>query len=491
MKPLSICLGVSMVDSILLRLLPVILLAWACTSFVLPFVVRTAVRLGVIDFPDQRRIHASPIPRAGGAAVVFGFHIAALLVFVIVPAESDTLVDLRFWAALSLGTLVVASVGMVDDIVGIRPFSKLLGQGCAALILLASGLHLGSIAGIPLTPAQDFVICMLWIVLVTNAFNLIDGLDGLASGLATISSGALAFSFAARGYVAEAALCLALAASCVGFLRYNRYPARVFLGDTGSNFIGFLLGAMTLVGWNHGSGAEYFWLPVCALAIPLTDTGLAVFRRSIAWLSAVGAGAARPKGLMSADLKHLHHCLLNTGRSQHQVVALLCALQASVAISAVLSLLLAEELVVYWNACALVLFVVSTLLLCGVLRHARLTVPRAVAAAGNVLVEVIAFMAGAMAPGFVTNLLVALRVSCEGMVARVSGSKLRKEAVAAPMTDAQLTAAINDVLRAVDVSIREQRSLNAAVARRQDYVARRESESDAAGSSSESQSIPE
>ena len=480
-----------MVDSILLRLLPIILLAWACTSFVLPYVVRTAVRLGIIDFPDQRRIHASPIPRAGGAALVFGFHIAALLAFVIIPSESAALVGLRFWAALSLGTLVVASVGMVDDIVGIRPFSKLLGQCCATLILLASGLHLGSIGGIPLTAGQDFVICMLWIVLVTNAYNLIDGLDGLASGLATISSCALAFSFAARGYVPEAALCLALAASCVGFLRYNRYPARVFLGDTGSNFIGFLLGAMTLVGWGHGTAAEYFWLPVCALAVPLMDTGLAVLRRSIAWIRAIGGGNLRPKGVMSADLKHLHHCFLNTGRSQHQVVALLCALQASIAISAVLSLLLVDELMLYWNAASISLFVVATLVLGGVIRHARLKVPRFVSGAFSLLFEMVAFMAGAMSPGFVTDLLAAFRVSCSGLLARRMGSKLCNEATATPMTDAQLAAAINDVLRAVDVSIREQRSINAAAARRQEYAARRALENVEAGSSSETQSIPE
>ena len=457
----------------------------------LPYVVRTAVRLGIIDFPDQRRIHASPIPRAGGAAVVFGFHIAALLAFVIIPVESEALVDLRFWAALSLGTIVVASVGMVDDIVGIRPFSKLLGQCCATLILLASGLHLGSIAGIPLTPGQDFAICMLWIVLVTNAYNLIDGLDGLASGLATISSCALAFSFAARGYAPEAALCLALAASCVGFLRYNRYPARVFLGDTGSNFIGFLLGAMTLVGWGHGSAAEYFWLPVCALAVPLTDTGLAVLRRSVAWLRAIGVDNPRPKGLMSADLKHLHHCFLNTGRSQHQVVALLCALQASIAISAVLGLLVAEELIAYWSLACLALFFASTLALGGLIRQSERRLPRALAGACSLLVEMIAFTAGAVAPGFVTNLLVAFRVSLSGLWARTLGTKPRKEALAAPMTDAQLTAAINEVLRAVDVSIREQRSLHAAVARRQEYAARRADESVEAGSSSETQSIPE
>lgn len=480
-----------MVDSVLLRLLPVIVLAWACTSCVLPYVVRTAVRLGIIDFPDQRRIHASPIPRAGGAAVVFGFHIAALLVFAIAPLESATLIDLRFWAALSLGTLVVASVGFVDDIVGLRPFSKLLGQCCASLILLASGLHLGSVCGIPLTPGQDFALCMLWLVLITNSYNLIDGLDGLASGLATISSCALAFSFAARGYAPEAALCLALAASCVGFLRYNRYPARVFLGDTGSNFIGFLLGAMTLVGWGHGSGAEYFWLPVCALAVPLFDTGLAILRRSFAWAHAVGGGQERPKGVMSADLKHLHHCFLNTGRSQHQVVALLCALQAAVAISAVLSLLLADQWVVPWNLMCVTLFVICTLVLGSVVPHEKRILPRVFNGAANVLLEVIAFMTGTTAPGFLSGMVVAGRLSMQSAISRLLSARRRAEPAAGTLTDAQLTAAINDVLRAVDSSIREQRSIALAAARRQEYAATLQSEKDSAHSIDAARTIPE
>ena len=465
-----------MLDSVIVRLLPVILLAWACTSFVLPYVVRTAVRLGIIDFPDQRRIHASPIPRAGGAAVVFGFYIAALLVFAITPDNSPSLIDIRFWAALSLGTLVVTSVGIVDDVVGLRPLSKLMGQCCAAIILLASGLHLGAIGGYALTPGQDFALCLLWLLLVTNAYNLIDGLDGLASGLATIASCALAFSFAARGYTPEAAICLALAAACVGFLRYNRYPARVFLGDTGSNFLGFLLGAMTLVGWGKGSGAEYFWLPVCSLAVPLFDTGLAVLRRTVGWVHAFMLGKQRPKGVMSADLKHLHHCFLNTGRSQHQVVAILCALQAAIATTAVLSLLLDEWMLV-WNLSCLALFVVLTLRLGRVMPPRPWTVGRLAAGGVDVLLEAVAFAAGAVAPGLATNLLITCRLSSRALISRMdAGRKRRGEATSAQLSDAQLAAAISNVLRAVDISIREQRSIAAAVAKRQERTTESERE---------------
>lgn len=286
-----------------------------------PLVRRLAVRTGAIDEPDERRVHVVATPRLGGVAIVLAFVVMLLLagqgVGLGQPLEG-----------VVAGGLLIAGVGVVDDVIELPPYIKLLGQITAAAVAVSWGaritwvtdplggmLHLSWLA-VPLT--------MLWIVAVTNAINIIDGLDGLAAGVSGIVAMTVLVVAAGRGASGVALLGAILAGSALGFLRYNFHPASIFMGDTGAMFLGYMLAAISVEGTLKETTTIALIVPILALGLPIFDTGFAILRRTISG-----------RRMSEADRGHLHHRLLGLGLSQRQVAVTLYAVTVALAASGV------------------------------------------------------------------------------------------------------------------------------------------------------------
>jgi len=290
-----------------------------------PFVRILAHKIGAIDVPDARRVHSHPIPRMGGLAIYYGFLIAVLCF-----AKVDT--QLR---GIIIGSLIIVSLGIVDDVKQLGAKIKFITQIAVAIIVVSHGvviryvsvpefvvntgfLNLG-IFSIPLT--------ILWIVGVTNAVNLIDGLDGLAVGVSSIATFSLFFIAILAGEMQVALIAAALAGGCLGFLPYNFNPAKIFMGDTGSTFLGYMLSIVCIQGLFKGYAVISFIIPFLILGLPIFDTAFAIVRRL--W---------NKKPIMAPDRGHLHHKLMDMGFSQKQTVAILYIITSILALSAVVVL---------------------------------------------------------------------------------------------------------------------------------------------------------
>lgn len=306
-----------------LRVLLSIAASFALCFALTPAVKRFAERVGAIDVPrEARRVHDHPIPRMGGLAIYLGF-IAGILLF------ADITRQVR---GILLGSVIIVACGAVDDVVSLRALHKLIIQIIAAAVAIYHGvvvevfsnpnifsdneaLMLGALA-IPVT--------VLWIVGITNSVNLIDGLDGLAVGVSAIASVTM---FAVALLVAEdnvAVLLAALMGACLGFLPYNRNPAKIFMGDTGALLLGYVLATVSVIGMFKFYAVVTFVVPILALALPLFDTTFAFLRRMLH-----GQSPMRP------DRGHLHHRLIDMGLSQKQAVAVLYCISALLGLVAV------------------------------------------------------------------------------------------------------------------------------------------------------------
>jgi UDP-GlcNAc:undecaprenyl-phosphate GlcNAc-1-phosphate transferase len=303
-------------------------------SFVLTRYVRdVASRRGWVAVPShERHLHSNPLPRLGGVAIFISFSlsiVAAAIMGVYLP---------HLHSALSLKTLLtilapaslVFLLGVYDDLYTVGPYIKFAVQGLAATMLFMGGLRILNIpvlfgehqlpwfVGLPLT--------ILWVLAITNAFNLIDGLDGLAAGSALFST-LVAFVVALlNGYSLVTVMTIALAGAILGFLRYNFNPATIFLGDSGSLFIGFLLSALALAGAEKAPTIVAVAIPVVSFGLPILETSLSILRRLI---------SGRP--VFTADREHIHHKLLQHGLTHRQVVIVLYGVSA---VFALLSLFL-------------------------------------------------------------------------------------------------------------------------------------------------------
>ncbi len=273
-----------------------------------PPVKRFAERIGAMDIPkDNRRVHDHPIPRMGGLAIIVGFFLATLL---FVPVTE------RVYGVV-IGAFIIAGMGFVDDIVSLRPMVKFLIQIFAALVCVRFGLIIDAISW-PVNESYldlgrlSAPLTVLWIVLCTNAFNLIDGLDGLAAGVTAICSFfLLAASVLFSGADPAAALILvALIGACLGFIPFNFNPAQIFMGDVGSQFLGFILATTAIFG-------HFKLQAVLTFALPIADTGFAVVRR-----------LAHGQSPFHADKGHFHHRLMAMGLSQKQTVLVLYGVAA-------------------------------------------------------------------------------------------------------------------------------------------------------------------
>lgn len=275
-----------------------------------PVIRRLSLKMKWLDYPGRRRINKKPMPRGGGIAIYAGF-VAALLVFAL---SNKMMIDKYKFYGLLGGSFIIALVGLLDDVIGLTPRRKLFYQVCAAMVAYISGYSIIKVStplgGALHAPALiSMLLTVFWIVGFTNAINLLDGLDGLAAGVVAIIAGSLFFAALKSGYSVLAVLALALCASALGFLPYNFYPAKIFMGDVGSMFLGFTIALITIEGTLKGATAVTFFVPVVAVGVPVIDTGLAILRRLI-----------RGKEVFKPDKEHIHHQLLSQEGSQREAV---------------------------------------------------------------------------------------------------------------------------------------------------------------------------
>lgn len=323
-----------------------------------PLFIKLAPRLGLMDIPDQRCIHKTATPLAGGLIIFVAFHITCYALYQYYPVDFDGLLDNNWWQAFIIASSILLVVGLIDDRVGMSPIIKLFGQAsaCASLYFL-SGYQV-NLLSIDFGFFGGLIFVLIWTLAIVNAFNLIDGLDGLCSGLAMISAIGLAAVFIFRSSPWDALICLALIAACAGFLVYNFHPAKVFLGDTGSLFLGFALASISLHAGGKGSFAVILAAPFFIAGIPVTDTLLAIWRRSIRKTLAKRQGLPIIR-VMQPDKEHLHHRLLSYGLKQHHVALALYAINILIVFMGLMFLLFSELV----TGLFLIIFLISIYLL--------------------------------------------------------------------------------------------------------------------------------
>ncbi|MEG0371879.1 MAG: MraY family glycosyltransferase [Clostridium sp.] len=309
-----------------------------------PIVRKLAVKVNAVDIPkDDRRVHKTPIPRLGGLAIYISFVICTLVALGIQKSVLGVILG---------GSLIVA-MGIYDDIRPLRAGQKLFVQIGAALILVAFEMKINTVT-VPFDSTGNMVdislitipITILWVVGITNAFNLIDGLDGLACGICFISCLTLfGVSFIGGRYTAMI-LTLILAGSCLGFLPFNSNPAKIFMGDTGSQFLGFLLAAISIEGAIKSATAVVVAVPILALGLPIYDTLFAMIRRKI-----------NKRPMMEADKGHFHHRLLELGLSQKQVVYIMYIISSILGVSSIIAMVVnpKQSFALLVVVCALIL----------------------------------------------------------------------------------------------------------------------------------------
>ncbi len=281
----------------------------------IPFVRGFALKVGWADLPNERRLNREPLPNAGGLAVYAGVVLALVLAALLRPILIEgVLVQVL---AILLGGAWLVLVGFIDDQFGLPPLFRLLVQSLAAFLLVAVGIRFEAAFGTPLDPALGVFLTWLWVVGITNALNLMDGLDGLAGGIAFISAMSLLTVSAQFPYWAAGTLVLAaLAGAALGFLRHNLHPSRIILGDAGAYFLGYTLAATALLGNLKLTTFLGLLPPALFLLLPILDTAQVVVRRLLA--------GQNPLSTPGKD--HLHHRLLARGLSQRRVAFLLWSL---------------------------------------------------------------------------------------------------------------------------------------------------------------------
>jgi UDP-GlcNAc:undecaprenyl-phosphate/decaprenyl-phosphate GlcNAc-1-phosphate transferase len=298
----------------------VLVLAAAAVSLALtPFARRLAVRWGAIDQPDARRVHTTPTPRFGGLAIAAGALLVAWIARLL-PGPAAAL-DPRPLLGLTCAAVPILALGMADDLWSVSPWVKLAVQACAALVLTLFGFGVPVLTN-PFGPAVELgalnvPVTVLWVIVVTNAINLIDGLDGLASGVVMIACAALWVTARLHADFYVMFIAALLIGACAGFLRWNFPPASVFMGDTGSQFLGLTLAAVSLLENRKGTAVLTLLLPLVALGVPLADSTLAFVRR-----------LANRQHVFRGDTSHVHHQLLAAGLSPRGAVFAMWALCA-------------------------------------------------------------------------------------------------------------------------------------------------------------------
>ena len=317
-------------------------LAFITAYVVTPYTIRFSKKIGALDVPvEKRKIHNKAIPRLGGLAIIAGFMVSTI--YLIIAMSLENTITLNNYDAYGykligffLGALVLSIFCFIDDWKGIPPYVKLIGQLIAGIIVVLFGLRMDQIVISHLNTTIDKqiilqVITVCWIVGITNAINLIDGLDGLSAGIGIISCFSLLMIFSLNGSpLISILLITALAGALTGFLPFNFNPAKTFLGDTGSNFLGYSLSIIAILGTAKTYTLLVLIAPLFVFAIPLLDTFMAIVRRVIKTKSI--------KGVFKADSEHLHHKIMKKGYTQKQAVFILYGITALLGMFAILLL---------------------------------------------------------------------------------------------------------------------------------------------------------
>ncbi len=317
------------------------LIGLAVAYLLTPIVAWIATQLGVVARPGGRHIHRIPIPLLGGLAVYAAFvaavlgglpverpiHIAHGAEQIVITVPYQAAID-RPIIGLLLGTTLITVVGVIDDVRGVSPVVKLIGQIVSAAVLLPFGVGMDVLTnplGGMVFVAGPFgaLVTVTWLVALCNVMNLIDGIDGLAAGIAAIAGMTVFAASYQRGDVGTAILAAAFIGGTLGFLPFNFNPARIFLGDTGSMLLGYILGSLAVLGTYKSYTAISLLVPLAALGVPVADTAMAIVRR---WRS------RRP--IFQADTEHLHHRLLRRGLSQRQTAVTLYLITAIFGVAA-------------------------------------------------------------------------------------------------------------------------------------------------------------
>jgi UDP-GlcNAc:undecaprenyl-phosphate GlcNAc-1-phosphate transferase len=301
-----------------------------------PGIGRISTRLGLVDAPGARKVHAHSVPRLGGVALVLAGGLALALAAAVRPGAIDTSDWLTMRPFLIAGGLIFIG-GVLDDVRGLGPGAKLLFEGAAAIVMMSSGLLIERITLLGYTWSLGWLAWPLtaaWLVGLTNAFNLIDGVDGLAAGIAAIAGGACGAILIVRGHPAEAMLLAAMVGGALGFLWFNFSPASIFLGDSGSLMMGFLLGSTAITGWQKGATALATAVPLLIFALPIADSALALLRRSVTRPSGGRSLGAIVRQIARPDQEHIHHRMLALGWSVRRTVLVLYAITAVLSVLA-------------------------------------------------------------------------------------------------------------------------------------------------------------
>ncbi len=307
----------------------ILMLLSMAVGFLLSFVSVPIVRIfafkyGAVDVPrDNRRMHTVPIPRMGGLSIYFGFLVSYLC---FTPT-----IEFKDIGILIGGTILVV-VGIIDDKYALKASVKLIFQLLAAIIPVIMGLRIDFITNVNIFSKGTVMmlgvlsvpITIIWIIGLTNALNLIDGLDGLAGGIASISAASLMIVSLSAGRYEMLIPLAAIAGATMGFLPFNVNPAKIFMGDTGALFLGYMLACFSVSGFFKSFAAISFLIPFIVLGLPIFDTSFAILRR-----------ISKGKPIMAPDRSHLHHKLVDAGFSQRQAVGILCSITGLLSLTAI------------------------------------------------------------------------------------------------------------------------------------------------------------
>ncbi|MCB4791384.1 MAG: undecaprenyl/decaprenyl-phosphate alpha-N-acetylglucosaminyl 1-phosphate transferase [Elusimicrobia bacterium] len=322
--------------------------AFIGTVIFTPLSILLAKKFDVLDYPRARKVHRKPLPRWGGIGIYFGFFISIFLLYELAPAfkqllsfEHKSISLLKQLSGIIFGGSLVFILGLIDDKKPIRAITKLLTQIIAAYIAMDYGVRIygltiplfGNFHNLPIIFGQ--IITIFWLIGFMNTINLADGLDGLAAGIGAIASATFCIVallqctgssvFLIKQLNLSAILAITLTGACLGFLVWNFYPAKLFMGDSGALFIGFILATTSVIGTLKTTAMISIFIPITVVALPILDVALSMFRR-----------LRKGMGIMEPDKEHIHHRLLNFGWSQREVVLLMYVVTFILSIGSIL-----------------------------------------------------------------------------------------------------------------------------------------------------------
>lgn len=304
------------------------------TCLITPHVIKLAYYLNAVDKPNKRKVHQKIMPRLGGLAIFISF-VIGYMIFDIRNIAFDTQAN-SFLDAYFISATLIVFTGVLDDIYELPAKPKFLVQLIAAIIMVTYGEFLISDIYLPFLPGFNLgwlsgIVTILWIIGVTNAVNLIDGLDGLSSGISGIAFGTMAFISAIKGDVFTTLMCCMLMGSSFGFLIYNFHPARVFMGDTGSLFLGFSISVLSLLGYKNTAFVSFI-VPLMVVSIPVFDTIWAIIRRLL-----------KGQSPFEADRGHVHHQLLDKHYGHIGSVLILYSIALAFSLTAIVYTFLSKQ----------------------------------------------------------------------------------------------------------------------------------------------------